>query len=59
MPANDDFYDNSKNLDPFYYSQSYWGFKEVAERDPKSALKLFNEIKSIVEKIEQKENKNE
>ena len=52
MPANDDFYNNSKNFDPVYYSQSYWSFKELAERDPKSALKLFNEIKSIVEKIE-------
>lgn len=54
MPANDDFYNNSKNFDPVYYSQSYWSFKELAERDPKSALKLFNEIKSIVEKIENK-----
>lgn len=57
MPANDDFYNNSNTFDSVYYSQSYWSFKELAERDPKSALKLFNEIKSIVEKIKQKENK--
>lgn len=52
MPANDDFYKKSAPFDPVYYSQTYWSFKELAERDPKSALKLFNEFKSIVEKIE-------